>query len=443
LNNRIDRKLCAILAADVYGYSRMMHEDEVRTIEALRASREITDGLIESYGGRIIFTAGDSVVAEFAAAGSCVLCARDIQLAIADRNSRVPAEQEMLFRIGANVGDVIIIGADLLGEGVNIAARLEALADPGGVYLSGSVYDQIVGDPSMEGQFAIEELGRRKLKNIEEEVRVYRLGGLEETLPSDAPVAGMTERPAAPAPVPTDGTTALRLDAPGGPVILQMGRRMAIGRGADPFVPGLAISHRQISRLGKQAELRWADGGFSLRDVGSANGTFLDDGLLADDQPATVQLNGGSCVIALGGGRNPPRKGICQLVVRAVEGVVPALRIELDGSVVDDEPEDQIARVWPGFAQELRLGWVFAPEAARIGSDLDCAVILPGSMNAGAKAEIAYDGDQFIVLSVGDAPVAVNDRPVETARPLADGDHIVLGQHRLAVGVIGDRGNRR
>ena len=437
LNNRIDRKLCAILAADVYGYSRMMHEDEVRTIETLRACRKITDSIIEGYGGRIIFTAGDSVVAEFAAAGSCVLCARDIQMAVADRNSRVRLEQEMLFRIGTNVGDVIINGADLLGEGVNIAARLEALADPGGVYLSGSIYDQIVSDPSMEGQLATEELGPRKLKNIEKEVRVYRLNGLEKTLPSALPAAGMAERPAATA--PSDGGMALRLDAPGGPIIMQISRQMLIGRGADPFVPGLAISHRKVSRFGKQALLSWADSGFSLRDAGSANGTFLDDELLAKGQMAMLNLHSRSCVIALGGGREPQHKGTCQLVVHSVEGGVPALRIELDGDVIADTPEEEIARIWPGVEQELRLSWVFAPGAIRIGSDLDCAVILPGSPQANAKAEISFVDDQYTISSMVGTPVTVNDQPVEAPQALSHGDRIGLNRNSLTVSLMEDR----
>ena len=138
-NTRVERKLCAILAADIVGYSDHMNRDEVGTFHALRQCRDVVDPIISDYGGRTFFTAGDSVVAEFPSAGNCVLCAQEMQNAIDVRNDNPHDGPEMVFRIGLNVGDVVITGDDLIGGGVNIAARLEALAEPGGVYLSGSV----------------------------------------------------------------------------------------------------------------------------------------------------------------------------------------------------------------------------------------------------------------------------------------------------------------
>ena len=138
--HRVERKLSAIFAADVEGYSRLMGQDEVGTLRTLTAYRVIIDRLIASHRGRIFNTAGDSVLADF---GSAVDCAVDIQEAIAEANSDRPAGDKMRFRIGIHVGDIIVQGDNLFGDGVNIAARLEALAEPGGICVSGAVQDQI------------------------------------------------------------------------------------------------------------------------------------------------------------------------------------------------------------------------------------------------------------------------------------------------------------
>ena len=139
----VERKLTAILSADVKGYSRLMGEDEVGTLRMLTAYREVTDALIQQHRGRIVSTAGDSILAEFASAVDAVQCAVEIQQALKTRNADLPSERRMEFRIGINVGDVIVEGPQIYGDGVNIAARLEALAEGGGVCISGTVYDQI------------------------------------------------------------------------------------------------------------------------------------------------------------------------------------------------------------------------------------------------------------------------------------------------------------
>ena len=139
----MERKLAAILSADVQGYSRLMGEDEEATIRTLTASREITDSLIQQHRGRVVNTAGDSVLAEFASAVDAVQCAVDIQQALKMKNADLPSARQMAFRIGINVGDVVLQGEDLYGDGVNVAARLQALADAGGVFISGTVYDQV------------------------------------------------------------------------------------------------------------------------------------------------------------------------------------------------------------------------------------------------------------------------------------------------------------
>jgi len=167
----MERKLTAILAADVQGYSRLMGTDEEGTLRMLTAYREVTDALIQQYRGRIVGTAGDSILAEFASAVDAVQCAVAIQQALKEKNAALPPERQMAFRIGINVGDVIVEGPQIYGDGVNIAARLEALAEGGGICLSGTVYDQV----ETKLPLGYESLGEQAVKNIAKPVRVYRV----------------------------------------------------------------------------------------------------------------------------------------------------------------------------------------------------------------------------------------------------------------------------
>jgi adenylate cyclase len=136
----VARKLAAIFMADVEGYSRLMGSDEVATLRILTNHREVMDRLIDEYGGRIANTAGDSVLAEFPSVVDAVQCATEVQEALAEANEVISEESRLQFRIGVHVGDVLVRGGDLFGDGVNIAARLQALAEPGGVCISGEAY---------------------------------------------------------------------------------------------------------------------------------------------------------------------------------------------------------------------------------------------------------------------------------------------------------------
>jgi adenylate cyclase len=140
--HRVERKLSAIFAADVEAYSRLMGRNEVGTLRTLTAYRIIIDRLIASYRGRIFNTAGDSLVADFGSTVDAVQCAVDVQDAIRKENTDRPVTEQMRFRIGVHVGDIMVQGKNLFGDGVNIAARLEALAEPGGICVSGTVQDQ-------------------------------------------------------------------------------------------------------------------------------------------------------------------------------------------------------------------------------------------------------------------------------------------------------------
>src|SRR5271169_2056131 len=166
------RRLAAILAADVAGYSRLMGADEEGTLERLKAlRRELLDPKIAEHHGRIVKTTGDGMLVEFASVVDAVRCAVEVQQAMPERDTGVAAEKRIELRIGINLGDVIVEGDDLYGDGVNIAARIEALADPGGVFLSNTVHDQVRD----RLPFVFEDLGEQQVKNIARPVRVYRV----------------------------------------------------------------------------------------------------------------------------------------------------------------------------------------------------------------------------------------------------------------------------
>ena len=167
----IPRRLAAILAADIAGYSRLMHEDEPATVRDLKAHQSVILPLVGRRGGRIIDTAGDGILAEFPSVIGATECAVEIQTLMAERNEEVPESRRMRFRIGINLGDVIHDETRIYGDGINIAARLEALAPPGGVLVSNTVYDHVRG----KLPFTFEDLGERQVKNIEQPVRMYQL----------------------------------------------------------------------------------------------------------------------------------------------------------------------------------------------------------------------------------------------------------------------------
>ena len=167
----IQRRLAAILAADIAGYSRLMHEDESATVRDLKRHQGVILPLIGRHGGRIIDTAGDGIMAEFPSVIGATECAVEIQTPMAERNHQVPESRRMRFRIGINLGDVIHDETRIYGDGINIAARLEALAQPGGVLVSSTVHDQVRG----RLPFTFEDVGERQVKNIERPVRVYEL----------------------------------------------------------------------------------------------------------------------------------------------------------------------------------------------------------------------------------------------------------------------------
>jgi adenylate cyclase len=186
-DERVERRLAAVLAADVAGYSRLMGTDEVGTLKALKARRrELIDPSIAAYKGRIVKTTGDGMLVEFASAVDAVTCAMDVQAKMLERNAG--AAQKITFRVGINVGDIIIDGDDIFGDGVNVAARVESECEPGGVYLSDDAFRHVQG----KMPFAFEDMGERSLKNIGRAVRIYAVRASEREVGAGHPAPAET-----------------------------------------------------------------------------------------------------------------------------------------------------------------------------------------------------------------------------------------------------------
>ena len=178
---RVDRRLAAIFAGDIAGYSRLMGVDEEGTMRQLKAHRkELVDPKITEHRGRVVKTTGDGMLVEFVSVVDAVRCAVDIQRGMAERNSEVPPDKRIEFRVGINVGDIISDSNDIYGDGVNVAARLEALADPGGIMVSRTVYDQVRDKLS----FGFEDLGEQNVKNIAHPIGVHRVSLAEGAPPA-------------------------------------------------------------------------------------------------------------------------------------------------------------------------------------------------------------------------------------------------------------------
>src|SRR5688572_3917479 len=182
--------MAAILAADIAGYSALMGSDEARTVRDLKAHQAVVLPMIGAFGGRIIDTAGEGIVAEFPSIVNAVECAIAIQLNMVERNAAIEPERRMRFRMGINFGDVIYDDARIFGDGINVAARLETIAEPGGICVSGKCYDEIGDRVSV----AWEDLGEQHLKNIARPVRTYRMRSDQATA-TPMPTLALPDKP--------------------------------------------------------------------------------------------------------------------------------------------------------------------------------------------------------------------------------------------------------
>jgi adenylate cyclase len=258
----VERKLAVIFAADVAEYSRLMGLDEVGTLRTLQAHRTILDGLIATHHGRIFNTAGDSVMADFASPVDAVECAVAVQAAIDKENAKRAPGEQMRFRIGVHLGDVIVEGANLFGDGVNIAARLQALAEPGGICLSGAVRDQI----GTRLPVAFVPLGDQRVKNIAEPVRAFKVAGSSDARAAVA-VSHLGRHSIRARVIAGAATAAILIAAGGGAWWLWSGRHggpevSAVSSSIQPFpAPRLSIVVLPFANLSNDPEQEYfADG---------------------------------------------------------------------------------------------------------------------------------------------------------------------------------------
>ena len=283
----VQRRLAAILAADIAGYSRLMHADEVGTLERLKAHRKaLLDPTVAAHRGRIVKTTGDGALVEFASVVDAVGCAVTIQRGMVSRNANVTEDQRIVFRMGINVGDIIIDGEDIFGDGVNIAARLETLSEPGGLCISRAANDQIRGKLSL----AFADLGERTVKNISDAVGVFGLSSKDiETLPEPELSPAATE--------PSNGiraSTEARYEQDIHFCMTQDGVRLAysrVGSGAPLVKTGNWMTHlefdfetpiwrplyRELSRDHTLIRYDARGNGLSDRDVEVSFETFVTD----------------------------------------------------------------------------------------------------------------------------------------------------------------------
>ncbi len=239
----MQRKLTAIFSADVQGYSRLMGENEEVTIRILTVYRDIMTQFVQQHRGRVVDAAGDNLLAEFASVVDAVQCAIATQRALQARNTELPADRAMAFRIGINLGDVVVEGDRIYGDGVNLAARLEGLAEGGGICISGTVYDQV--ETKLDLRYV--SLGERTLKNFAKPVRVYRIG-LEPQ--SSALVVCRRRRPVPAQWLKRTWTSAgRRLKG----LARMVRRRRGASRLLSPHAPRRAEAHRAVARLHRPA----------------------------------------------------------------------------------------------------------------------------------------------------------------------------------------------
>ena len=185
---RMERRLSAILAADIAGYSALMGADEARTVRDLKAHQAVVLPMVGEFAGRIIDTAGDGILADFPSVVNAVECAVAIQSKMAERNAAIEPERRMQFRVGINIGDVVHDEARIYGDGINVAARLEGLAEAGGICISSKVYEEISGRIDL----ACRDIGEQQLKNIARPVRAYQVR-LDGIAPTAAPAPALPE----------------------------------------------------------------------------------------------------------------------------------------------------------------------------------------------------------------------------------------------------------
>jgi adenylate cyclase len=349
---KLQRRLAAIFAADVEGYSRLMGLDEVGTLRTLTAHREIMDGLIGEHGGRIANTAGDSVLAEFPSVVDAVTCALQAQAALAAANEGLPEDERLRFRVGVHVGDVMVKGGDLFGDGVNVAARLQALAEPGGVCVSGAAQEYVRKTLPVSFQ----DLGPQIVKNIEEPIRAFAvtstIGGLAR------PSLARTREP-------------LRADRPSVAVLpfTNMGgdpEQLYFSDGITEDIITELARFRELLVIARNSTFTFRDKSVDVREVGKAlNADYVVEGSVRRSENRvriTAQLISAASGAHLWAERfDRPFDDVFAIQDEIARGVVAtvAQRIREEAEVVARRRPPQDMRAYDLFLQGHRLSDVF------------------------------------------------------------------------------------
>jgi adenylate cyclase len=352
----MERRLAALFAADVEGYSRLMAEDEVGTMDTLTSHRAILDGLIAEHRGRIANTAGDSVLAEFPSAVDAVTCALRAQAALRSANEGLPDRQRLQFRIGVHVGDVMVKGGDLFGDGVNIAARLQALAEAGGVCVSGAAQEYVRKNLAVTFQ----DLGPQIVKNIEEPIRAFTvtstIGGLVRTSPA------RTREP-------------LRADRPSVAVLpfTNMGgdpEQLYFSDGITEDIITELARFRELLVIARNSTFAFRDKSVDVREAGRAlNADYVVEGSVrraGDRVRITAQLINAATGAHLWAERfDRPFEDVFAIQDEIARGVVAtvAQRIKEEAEVVARRRPPQDMRAYDLFLQGYRLSDVFTEES--------------------------------------------------------------------------------
>jgi TolB-like protein len=467
------RRLAAILAADVAGYSRLMGADEEGTLERLKAlRRELVDPKIAEHHGRIVKTTGDGVLVEFASVVDAVRCAVVVQQAMPERDTGVAAESRIELRIGINLGDVIVEGDDLYGDGVNIAARIEALADAGGVFVSNTVHDQVRD----RLPFVFENLGEQQVKNITRPVRVYRVRdtGAPAKSPPALSALPLPDKPSIAvlpfANMSGDPEQEYFVDGMVEEIITALSRirwLFVIARNSSFTYKGRAVDVKQIGReFGVRYVLEGSvrKGGNRVRITGqlieAETGTHLwadrFDGLIEDvfelqDKVAlsvagVIEPTLQAAEMRRSAARPKADLTAYDLYLRALAMFYPITKdrifevLALLEQAVAIEPRYGPALAWAAICHMtlVRDGWAEAPEASRRkGSDLARRALEVGESDPGVLANaanaLAHFGEDIAAM------IALVDRALTLNPSFARGWYVsgvlrsMAGEHDLAI----------
>lgn len=420
----IRRRLHGILAADVAGYSALMEADEDGTVRTLRGCRAVFDEIIENFGGRIIATAGDSVVAVFTSVLDAVECGIEAQKALATYHAGQPEKPLIQFRMGVNLGDLMITESDTLGTAINVAARLESIADPGSVFISEAVYRHIRDNPEIK----VEDRGAFTVKNIAEPVHAYSVEALNGN--EAAAEAGDGDNTKV-----SQGCDAILLTERG-PYYLRFGASVDVGRGQKPESADVVIGFRRASKLGRQARLHLTKEGIGVADCGSTNGTFVNSSAVPEGGETVVRFAETPAELCLGGIRVPPVKGPCRFLVEPIRVDDAAMRIRLLPETKRHVGEEAMQAEWPHSDRDFAATWVVATGAFTIGSGGECVIDLPDLANEGARARLAPNFRGFTLTPMNGADLTIDGHAIREQTNITDGSQITLDGVSLQFRVI-------